>query len=867
MADGLTRHEAGARAALLDVDSYAVSLDLATDPGAVRSHAQVRFRCRRPGAGTFADLSAAAVSQMVLNGRRLDPDAAVAGRRVCLPGLAADDVLTVDAEFPRSRAGPGLLWFTDPADGAVYVLGSCFPADAPDVFCCFDQPDLRADFTLEVLAPAGWDCVANGAVVSRPPAGEAGVWRFATVDKMKPYELSLCAGPYVAVLAEEYRGLGGAVALSVRCRPALAGSAGLQAVGGLVGRVLASYERLLAVACPYPKYDIVFVPDLRWLAGSLPGVMTVSEELLRRMAGPGDDFVALVLAHEVGHLWFGCLVEGRWWDDLWLAEAVATYFSYTAGEEDLGLDSPWAEFVMREQAAAYRADSLPGTQPVSSPVAGTADALARPLAITYNKGASVIRQLAALIGDDALRTGFRDYLTRYGGTASTLDDLVGCWSRASGHDLSGWGDQWLRTAGVNTLRPELTLAPDGAIQSLAVIQEPPPAAIVQQPPSSAVTRPPGDGREPGPVARELREHRVTIGVYERDGARLRRRRQVSAHVTGARTVVPELAGTPVPDALIVNDGALTFARIRFDDRSFRALAACAMDVSDPLTEAVCWNAAWDMTTAAELSVAGFIDLVVRRIGASPPPPGLAELLARAVTAADYYAVPAERPGLRRRTAAAALDAARQAEPGSRAQRAFATGFAASADGDGQLGLLRSWLSAAPLPSGVRLDLELRAQILATLSAHGLATDGDLEAFAADDPAGGEAHRATCRARRPDPPAKEAAWMAALDRGQGPRMAWAHARGIWVPGQEDILARYRDRYFTEALPALRGREPRAAQELAELLFPATLAGPATIDDASAALARGDLDDALRTVLLEQRAVLQQVLAARAGAATG
>jgi aminopeptidase N len=867
VADGLTQAEAQARAALLDVGSYAVSLDLTAGPGAVRSHAEIQFRCREPGARTFADLAAATVTRVVLNGQRLDPGAAVAGRRLRLPGLAAADVLTVDAEFPRSRTGPGLRWFTDPADGAVYVLGNCFPTDAPAVFCCFDQPDLRADFTLEVSAPAGWDCVANGAVVGRPPAGEAGVWRFALVDRMKPYELALCAGPYVTVLAEEFRGTGGRVALSVRCRPALAGSAGLTEIGGLVRQVLAFYERLLGVACPYPKYDVVFVPDLGPLAVSLPGLMMVSEELLHLMAGPGDDFAALALAHEAAHLWFGCLVEGRWWDDLWLAEAVATYLSYTAGEEALGLDSPWAEFGMREQAAAYRTDSLPGTQPVSSPAAGAADAEAKPAAITYAKGASVIRQLAALIGDDALRAGFRDYLTRYGGTAATLDDLVGCWSRASGRDLSGWAGQWLRTPGVNTLRPELTLAPDGTVRSLAAIQEPPPAAIVQQPPSSAATRQPGDSREPGPAGGELREHRVTMGVYERDGGRLRLRRRVSAHVTGARTVVPELAGTPVPDALIVNDGGLTFARIRLDDRSFRALAACAMDVSDPLTEAVCWNAAWDMTTAAELSVAGFIGLVVRRIGAGPPPPGLAELLGRAVTGADYYAVPAERAGLRRRTAAAALDAARRAEPGSRAQRSLATGFAASADGDGQLGLLRSWLNAASLPGGVRLDLELRGQILATLSARDVATDGDLDAFAADDPAGGEAHRATCRARRPDPSAKEAAWTAALDHGQSPRMAWAHARGIWVPGQEGILARYRDRYFTQALPALLGREPRTAQELAELLFPATLAGPAMIGAAGAALARGDLDDALRTVLLQQRAILQQVLAARTGATAG
>src|ERR1700744_3020096 len=111
----------------------------------------------------------------------------------------------------------------------------------------------------------------------------------------------------------------------------------------------------------------------------------------------------------------------------------------------------------------------------------------------------------------------------------------------------------------------------------------------------------------------------------------------TAAAPGARTVVPGLAGTPAPDALIVNDGDLTFARLRFDDRTLHALLACDMDLDDPLTEAVCWNAAWDMTTAAELSVAQFTDLVARRVSGARPPAGIAELLEHVRTAADYYA--------------------------------------------------------------------------------------------------------------------------------------------------------------------------------------------------------------------------------------
>jgi aminopeptidase N len=892
---GCTEAEAEARAALLDVESYAVFLDLATDPGTVRSRATIRFRCRQPGAATFADLRAPVVSRVTCNGESLDPGVLLSDGRLHLRGLAERNVLTVEAALPYARDGRGLSRFADPADGAEYVLGNCYPTSAPSVFCCFDQPDLRAEITLAVAVPAGWECVANGAATSRPDEGEAGTWRFADVPGMKPQELALCAGQYVTASEEEYHGADGTVRMSVRCRRTLAGSPGLARAGGVVRQALACYERQLGVACPYRKYDITFVPGLGPLAVSLPGLMMVNETLLQRMTDPEDDLMPLVLAHEVAHLWFGCLVEGRWWDDLWLAEALATYLSYTAAEQVLGIASPWRAFCMREQAAAYRADGLPSTQPVSSRVDNAADGLARPSAITYAKGASVLRQLAALIGDDALRGGLSDYLARYGGAAATLADMVGCWSTASGRDLSGWAEQWLRTPGVNTLRPELTLAEDGTIQSLFVTQEPAAAQPASAAPPAAAppaAGPPAAGPKTarplaarplasGPVAAQplasgtaagdpacppgaLRTHRIAIGVYQRDGSYLRRSRVVEAELTGARTLVPELAAAPAPDALVINDGDLTFAKIRFDQRTLRTLLACAMDLSDPLTEAVCWNAAWDMTTSAELGVSEFIDLVARRISGDRPPAGIAELVEHVVAGADYYAVPAHRAGLRERVAAAALDGIAQARPRSRTQRVLACGFAATAHSESQLGLLREWLNGTSLPGGVTADLELRGQILATLSARGLTTDDDLDAFASADPVSGQAQRATCRALRPDSSAKESAWKAALADEQSPRMALAHARGIWVPGQDLILAPYRQRYFTEALPAISGHEVSSAGRLARMLYPATLADSATIAATDAALGRNDLREPLRAVLLEQRALVHQALAARAAA---
>jgi aminopeptidase N len=199
-------------------------------------------------------------------------------------------------------------------------------------------------------------------------------------------------------------------------------------------------------------------------------------------------------------------------------------------------------------------------------------------------------------------------------------------------------------------------------------------------------------------------------------------------------------------------------------------------------------------------------------------------------------------------------------PGSPRQRALAAGFAASASSGEQLEVARSWLSGAT-PDGVVLDGDLRGRLLRTLAALGLATEEDLDALAAADPVGGEQNLVSCRALRPDTAAKAAAWELALAEGQDRRTTEAAARGIWVPGQEAVLAGYRERYFAEAVPVLDGREIRTMRRLARALYPATLAEPATLAATAAALERGGLSEGMRQVLQEQEAILRAVLAAR------
>jgi aminopeptidase N len=801
----LTQDEAIDRARAIAVESYDIFLDLTAEP--VLSRTEVRFRWLRPEVSTFAELRTQGVLGVTFDGVSLSPPED--GRlRLSRSGGGDQSVLVVEAEAGYSQEGRGLSRFTDPADGASYVMALCYPDCGPEVFCCFDQPDLTATFRFAARVPDGWECVANGQLARR----DGDVCTFTPVSGMRPFELTLCAGPFPAAA----RTRTGQTEVTVRHRHSLLGQtavASLPQFTGYAREAIAWYADNLGVPCPYPAYDIVFMPDLAAMALSVPGLMVVNEKLLGRPAEAGDRRSAMICAHEVAHLWFGCLIGPRWWDDVWLDEAIATYLSYAALAAIAGVSESlsWTGFAYTDKPEAYKADGLPSRQPVSSPVSTARQGRDKPYGILYAKGASVIRSLAALIGDDALRQGLSDYLSRFAFSSATLDDLVGCWSRASGQDLSGWAEQWLRTEGTTTI----WLDGNGA-----VVQDIP------------------------------RRQRIGIGLYDLDGdGQLHRRSLMHAELNAERTVV---AGLTSADAVVLNDQDLSYTRTGFDAGSQRVLTAAACQVGDPLSEAVCWNGFWLLVTNGELPAAQFTDMACRRLQAGGlPEVGVETLLSRAIEAADAWAPPRQRAGLREQIA----DATRTAAADS---RKLAIGFAASAQADEQLATLCAWLAGNDMPDGLAVDAELRARILFTLAARGLASGEDIDALPRLDPVTGEVNRATCLAMQPDLAAKEAAWAVALSSGEPARIAQASAAGIWVPGQEELMAGYRDRYFTEVLPALVTRKPWSKSRLSRLLFPVTLVSEATIEAANAAKPS---DNVLRLAVAEQATIMRRRLAAR------
>nr|MDP9498006.1 aminopeptidase N [Actinomycetota bacterium] len=582
--NNLTRDEARERARLLRVESYDVDLDLRDQSTGrtFRSTTRVRFDCTEPGAGTFVELVAERLHAATLNGRDLDVSG-FDGERLALPDLTATNELVVDADCRYMRTGEGLHRFVDPVDEAVYLYTQFETYDAHRMYACFDQPDLKAEFRLAVQAPAGWTCVSGGAVEERPADGVEGRWVFARMPRVSTYITALVAGPY-----HEARDEHDGIALGLFCRASLAQHLDAEDLFAVTKQGFDFFHQVFDYRYPFGKYDQLFVPEFNAGAMENAGCVTFLEDYVFRskVTDAAYERRAETVLHEMAHMWFGDLVTMRWWDDLWLNESFATYMAVFAQASATRWTGAWTTFANVEKTWAYRQDQLPSTHPIAADIRDMEDVRVNFDGITYAKGASVLKQLVAWVGQDAFLAAMRAYFRRHEYGNTVLADLLGELEAASGRDLSSWSAEWLETAGVNTLRPVFETGPDGTFTSFAIVQEAP-----EQHPA-------------------LRSHRVAVGCYDLvDGALVRTARE-ELDVVGARTEVPALVGRPRPDLVLVNDDDLAYAKIRLDEGSLATLLRHVGDVRESLPRALCWSAAWDMTRDAEMAARDYIELVV-----------------------------------------------------------------------------------------------------------------------------------------------------------------------------------------------------------------------------------------------------------------
>ncbi|RIV35626.1 aminopeptidase N [Micromonospora radicis] len=830
----LTRAESTARGASIAVVSYHVDLDLTGGGERFRSHVTIRFRAT--GGASFVEVKPARLLAVRLNGADLDP-AGLDDNRLALTGLVEENTLTVDAEMAYTNTGEGMHRFVDPADGATYLYAMSFLDDVQRIFAAFDQPDLKAPVTLTVTAPADWTVAANAEVAANPIPGR---WEFAPTLPISTYLFTLVAGPW-HVRRDSHDG----IPLGVYCRRSLAEhlDADAEEIFTVTKQCLDRFHELFAERYPFGKYDQAFVPEFNAGAMENPGLVTFRDDYVFRSAVTDTEreLRATTIAHEMAHMWFGDLVTMRWWDDLWLNESFAEYLGTRVTAEATRFDQAWTTFALRRKAWGYAADQRPSTHPVApEQVTDAAEALLNFDGISYAKGASVLRQLVAWLGDEPFLAGLNDHFSRHRFGNATLADLLTSLSEASGRDLGDWAQSWLRAAQVNTLRAEVAVDADGRYTEVAIGQ------------SAPATHP------------VLRPHRIGVGRYSVDGTADRVEVDLDPKHDGGRTVLAEFVGAPAAAVLLPNDGDLTFAKIRLDSASADAVRLLLPRLADPLPRALLWGEALDAATDGERPVTALVDLIGAALPAETEVIIAEDVLALSRSLVDRYLDPSARQASLAVIAEACRRLLDGAAPGGSLQLAAARGLiGATIDVE----LLAGWLAGRGVPDGLAVDTELRWSVLGRLVVLGAAGEPEIAAEAAADPSATGAERAArWRAALPDPAAKQAAWEIIVASTElSNRLVEATAAGFWQPEQAELTVDYVARYFTDQPAAARLRTPWVAEEVAKLAFPRYAVTRATRDEAAALLARDDLTQGLRRVVTDADDDLRRALVARTAVA--
>ncbi|MEU9029585.1 aminopeptidase N [Streptomyces sp. NPDC048383] len=828
----LTRNEAQLRAQLLDVHHYAVTLDLTTGDDTFDSTTVIRFAARAAG-DTFVELKPDELRSATLDGQPLDTTA-LTDNRLPLPALAeGDHELRVDARMRYSRTGEGLHRFTDPADGETYVYSQMFMDDVQRVFPAFDQPDLKAVFAFTVTAPAHWTVLANGITTrtgDRDTDG-AGIWQSAPTPLISTYLAAVAGGPWHSVTTE-HAGL----PFGIHCRKSLAPhlDADADEILSVTTDCFDRYHEKFAEPYPFDSYDQAFVPEFNAGAMENPGLVTFRDEFVFRSAVTDTERQsrAMVIAHEMAHMWFGDLVTLAWFDDIWLNESFAEYMGYQTLTEATRFTGTWTEFGMVRKPWGYDADQRPSTHPVApapEDVPDTASALLNFDGISYAKGASALRQLVAWLGEKDFLAGINTHFARHKFANASLADFVDSLAAHTDRDVHAWAQVWLRTTGVDTLTPRIEESPGG--WTLTVDHH---------------------GSRP---------HHITAGTYELAPDGLLERGELLGIDVPSDEVVSGSGRRP--DLLVLNDGDLGYTKIRLDAISLETALRGLSRLPDPLTRAVVWGSLRDMVRDGELEPGAYLTTAAAHLPDESDLAIVQGVLGFARThVADRYVAPTERTAALNLITSVTRDLLRRTEDGAEPGLRLAA-VRVLIDSATQPDTLAAWLTDGTVPGGPELDPELRWRILARLSLLGAADEDTIDAALTADPsATGREGAARCRAALPTPEAKAAAWQRLFhDDTLSNYLFTATAQGFWQPEQADLVREYVPRYYPEAVALGARRGPAIAEAAGRWAFPAYAIDDTNLQAGHTCLEDPDLIPLLRRKLVDHLDDLARALRIR------
>jgi len=467
-------------------------------------------------------------------------------------------------------------------DDFLYTL--FVPARAHLAWPCFDQPDLKARYSLTLHVPSGWQAVANGAELERTASGETTTVRFAETQPISTYLFAFAAGKFRVETAERN---GRTFRMFHRETDERKVTRNRDAIFDLHARALAWLEEYTGIPYPWGKFDFVLIPSFQFGGMEHPGAIfyNASTLLLDESATQNQLLGrANTISHETSHMWFGDLVTMRWFNDVWMKEVMANFLAAKIVNPSFPEMNHDLRFLLSHYPSAYGIDRTAGANPIRQNLANLDEAGTLYGSIIYDKAPVVVRQLETILGQQAFRDGMREYLKRYSFANATWLDLVQILGPHTPENLAAWSHAWVDLRGRPELTTHLQLEPDGTISSLTLTQRDPLGRGVLWP-----------------------QHlQVSIGYADHAES-------ISVSMQGAVSKVSSVRGRKHPLYVLPNGGGLGYGMFFLDDQTRRYLTANIESIPDALTRGSAWVDLWDNVLEARLTGPEFLDLTTRAL--------------------------------------------------------------------------------------------------------------------------------------------------------------------------------------------------------------------------------------------------------------
>jgi len=654
---------------------YDLSLDVTARDSAI-GHVAVRFT-RTGTSDAILDWRGRRLTRATANGADLRLTAAN-GAHIRIPARllkSATNVVELWFVSDIAPSGASIIRTHDQTDGSDYLYTLLVPADANQLFPCFDQPDLKARVTFTLTTPRAWTALANGSVARADTSGDNVTRHFTETKPLSTYLIAFAAGPW-----QRTTSVANGRAISVYIRKSRAKEADADTLLALTHRAIGWMEQYFGRPYPFEKFDLLLAPAFPFGGMEHPGVVMFNEDRFifrERPTLPRRLGRFSTILHEVAHQWFGDLVTMRWFDDLWLKEGFATYMA-AKGLADLEPSSDaWKTFYQSNKPLAYGVDQTTGTTPLWQDLSNLDQAKSAYGAIVYNKAPSVLKQLNYLVGERAFRAGVHQFLSDHAYANATWQDLLASIGKAWGKPLDAFGRNFMLRPGMPEVQQRLTVR-NGKIANLELVQKPAQAL---------------SGLGAWPMRTQV--------MLAYDGARADT--TIPVGLSTDVTDVTSVRGMPAPAFVFANAGDYGYFVTLTDSISTQWMLAGGIGrVHDAFLRTMLWGALWDQVREAQLPPERYAELALAELPRETDEQIVPVLLGRLERTIRAYIAPA-------RAAAVTADAERTLWTGIRdstksygVRKAFLDAFiglASSTDGVAKLETLITDKTAAGEPVG------------------------------------------------------------------------------------------------------------------------------------------------------------------------